>query len=70
MIINRRKLVDAKMERLRSGYSAFAESKEVVTLLEEEIIREQLPVIIEKTELGCWFIPEKERSFSRQVRHE
>lgn len=59
MIINRREMARAKLEKLKKGYSAFAETKELVDLIEKEIEKLEIPVYIDRTEHGCWFIPKK-----------
>ncbi len=59
MIMNRHALAKDKVEKLKLGYSTFAESKEVATLIEQEINALQLNVYIHKTSVGYWFIPRK-----------
>ena len=49
MIMNRHALAKDKVEKLKLGYSTFAESKEVATLIEQEINALQLNVYIHKT---------------------
>ena len=62
MIINRKELAKEKITKLKQGYSAFAESKEVAQIIEKEIEALQLDVDIDRTPFGCWFIPKKEDS--------
>jgi hypothetical protein len=59
MYINRRKLLNEKMARIKNGYSAYAESPEVVNALKKEIQALDLNVLEEVTDLGSWFIPVK-----------
>lgn len=60
MIINQRQMARAKVERLRSGFSAFSETAIVTELIEKYIKDENLNVVIDKTPIGCWFIPVKD----------
>ncbi|SFS70993.1 hypothetical protein [Marininema halotolerans] len=60
MIINRKELVRAKIEKLKLGYSAYAESKAVAQLIEKELDRLNLPVFIDRTAIGYWFIPKEQ----------
>lgn len=48
-----------KVDRLKNGYSAYAESQEVATLLKKEIQALNLHVYEDVTEVGSWFIPDK-----------
>lgn len=59
MIINRKALARDKVEKLKNGYSAFTDSQEVAELVEKEIAELNMAVHIDRTSLGCWFIPEK-----------
>ncbi|MFS0865256.1 hypothetical protein [Fredinandcohnia sp. 179-A 10B2 NHS] len=58
-IINRRKLLNEKLARIKNGYSAYAESIEIATLLKKEIQALNLNVHEEVTDIGSWFIPER-----------
>ncbi|MFT4415157.1 hypothetical protein ACLM5H_14945 [Fredinandcohnia humi] len=58
-IINRRKLLNEKMARIKNGYSAYAESMEIANLLKKEIQALNLNVHEEVTDIGSWFIPER-----------
>lgn len=62
MIISRSQLVNVKLEKLKNGYSAFAESKAIVRALEKKISEQNLAVHIDHTPYGCWFIPKKPTS--------
>ena len=64
MIITARELRNQKIERLRNGHNAYTESDEVIRLLQRDIARENLEIIVERTSSGCWFIPVKNNSKS------
>lgn len=59
MIISRKQMAKAKINKIKDGYSAFAETKEVIDYIKKELEKENIPVHIDETEQGCWFIPEK-----------
>ena len=59
MIINRKSLARKKLENLKQGYSAYAETEEVARLIEKELANLNIPVYIDRTPIGWWFIPEK-----------
>ncbi|MEH7387082.1 hypothetical protein V7147_16965 [Bacillus sp. JJ1521] len=62
MYINRRKLLNEKMAHIKNGYSAYAESPDVINAIKKEIEALNLNVLEEVTELGSWFIPVKVES--------
>lgn len=62
MIISPRYLARSKMENIHQGFSAFSENTEVTHLIERYIQEQNLNVLVEKTHLGCWFIPEEDSS--------
>lgn len=66
MIIPTKSLVNEKMERLKNGETAFAESDEVIRILERDIARENLNVVFDRTPAGCWITPEKEHAEIRE----
>nr|WP_270897212.1 hypothetical protein [Aliibacillus thermotolerans] len=57
MIMNRKELAFEKVEKIKTGYSAFAESDEVIQLIRKELDKQNIEVYEDKTELGSWFIP-------------
>jgi len=57
MIINRKKMASAKVNKIKNGYSAFAETKEVIEYIKKELKNQNIPVHIDETDQGCWFIP-------------
>lgn len=59
MIINRKILAQEKLENLKRGYSAYAETEEVARLIQRGLAHLNLNVYIDRTPLGWWFIPEK-----------
>lgn len=59
MIISRKRLAQAKVEKLQKGYSAYAETAEVARLIQKELEQMDLPVHIDRTSQGYWFIPER-----------
>jgi len=60
VIISRRQIARAKIKKIKNGYSAFAETKEVIDLVKKGLEEENIPVHIDQTEQGCWFIPVKD----------
>jgi len=56
-VIHQRRMRDKKIEELKCGYSAYAESSELIRLIKRRITEEQLSVQWEETNTGCWFIP-------------
>ncbi|WP_078545117.1 hypothetical protein [Litchfieldia alkalitelluris] len=58
-IIHRKKLVKEKVDRIKNGYSAYAESVELANMLKKEIQALNLNVYEDATEVGFWFIPNK-----------
>ncbi|MCS1351625.1 hypothetical protein [Mechercharimyces sp. CAU 1602] len=66
MIINHKSMCKAKLKRLLEGYSAYTESDQVTQLLIKELQQLEIPVFIDRTPHGNWFIPEeaKERTMN------
>jgi hypothetical protein len=60
MILNRKEIALRKVEKIKNGLSAFAESKEVSDLIRKELEKQSIIVHEDKTEVGSWFIPVKE----------
>ena len=58
MIIEPKVLVKQKIEQLKNGKNAYAESEEVLRLLKRDIARENLNVIFDETRDGCWIYPQ------------
>ncbi|MFD2046312.1 hypothetical protein ACFSTA_10970 [Ornithinibacillus salinisoli] len=64
LVLHERRICERKMNQLRNGYSAYAESREVIRLLKREILKNNLDVYYDETSTGCWFIPMKESKSS------
>lgn len=60
MIMNRREIARDKVRKIKNGFSAFAETKEVIELVKKELEKENIPVYIDETAKGSWFIPVKD----------
>ncbi|MBR7553796.1 hypothetical protein ACFFJI_00405 [Allobacillus sp. GCM10007491] len=58
-VIHTQRIANDKIALLMNGYSAFAESEEVIRLVNRRIHRHNLNILIERTNVGCWFIPEQ-----------
>ncbi len=58
-VIHTQRIANDKIALLMNGYSAFAESEEVIRLVNRRIHRNNLNIIVERTNVGCWFIPEQ-----------
>lgn len=56
-IIDHKQMAKDKVERIRNGISAFAESADLVQLIKKEIELQNLKVHEDVTEFGSWFIP-------------
>ncbi|MEQ6377793.1 hypothetical protein RZN22_05060 [Bacillaceae bacterium S4-13-58] len=65
LVLSGHRLVREKTERLMNGYSAFAETQDLIRLIEREITRHNLEVYRDVTENGCWFIPIE----SKEIQH-
>ncbi len=59
MIISPKTLAKEKFRTLEQGYSVFAETGDIQFWLEKEINKAEIPIHIEKTELGKWYTPQK-----------
>jgi hypothetical protein len=59
MIISRKALARAKLEKLKDGYSVYTETEEVANYIEKELANLGKKVHIDRTPIGCWFIPEE-----------
>ncbi|MBS2969994.1 hypothetical protein J9317_14580 [Metabacillus sp. KIGAM252] len=57
-LLTQKMFVKEKVERMKKGYSAYAESPEMASLLKKEISKLKLKVYEDITEMGSWFIPE------------
>jgi hypothetical protein len=57
MLISRKEMAMKKIEKIKAGYSAFAETKEVADYLKKELEKMNIQVHEDETEFGSWFIP-------------
>ncbi|MBA4601588.1 hypothetical protein [Thermoactinomyces mirandus] len=57
MIISPKKIAQAKVKKLKDGYSAFAETEKVAALIRKQLKKLDIYVIVDKTDHGYWFIP-------------
>lgn len=58
--MNPKELAKAKVKRIQDGYSAFAESNELVRLIKRELAKLNVDVQVDETNIGSWFIPKKQ----------
>lgn len=61
LVINHHRIRDDKIEQLKRGYTAYCESPELIRLMKRQIMKEQLNVLFEETNSGCWFIPDQKQ---------
>ncbi|KKI91726.1 hypothetical protein WQ54_12885 [Bacillus sp. SA1-12] len=59
-IINSKKFVQEKLEYIKNGFSAYVESPEIANLIKKEIQILKLDVYEDATDIGFWFIPNKD----------
>ncbi|MGD6816845.1 hypothetical protein [Metabacillus sp. 84] len=57
-ILSQKLFIKEKVERMKNGYSAYAESPEMASLLKKEISKLKIRVYEDVTDIGSWFIPE------------
>ncbi|MFC0522342.1 hypothetical protein ACFFGV_01900 [Pontibacillus salicampi] len=62
LYMNRRRLLEDKIERLLNGQTAYAESQELIRLLKRELDKRNITVLMDQTDSGCWFIPEHRKA--------
>jgi len=60
-IFNSKKVAQEKVENIKKGFSAYAESAELAGLIKKELKKLQLDVYEDVTEFGFWFIPIREK---------
>ncbi|MFC5712768.1 hypothetical protein ACFPU1_08240 [Thalassorhabdus alkalitolerans] len=61
MVMNRKELALQKVDKIKAGYSAFAESKEVTAMIRKELQKQGIDVYEDITDLGSWFIPSNKK---------
>lgn len=59
-VLDRRMMRDEKIKQLKEGRSVYAESPEFIRIIKRGIEKEGLQIKFEKTDGGCWFIPNDE----------
>lgn len=60
-IINSKKLALEKVEHIKKGFSAYVESPEIANLIKKELKILNLDVYEDATDIGFWFIPNKQK---------
>ncbi|MFS0751188.1 hypothetical protein [Oceanobacillus sp. 1P07AA] len=55
--IHLRRIRDKKMQLLRQGITAYAETEELIRLMENSIKKENISVQYDYDHAGCWFVP-------------
>lgn len=58
-VLNHKKMARENVERIKNGYSAYAESHQLASLIKKELLAQGLTFHEDSTEFGYWFIPEK-----------
>ncbi|MDQ0351247.1 hypothetical protein J2R98_001050 [Alkalibacillus filiformis] len=56
-VVCRRRMANEKVNTLRNGYSAYAETEELIRLMKRRINSNNLDIYEDQTDIGCWFIP-------------
>lgn len=64
LIMHQRRIRDEKIRQLKGGRTAYAESNELIRLIKRDITKENLHVLCDQTNFGCWFIPVQEEKSS------
>ncbi|WLR44173.1 hypothetical protein LC087_08900 [Bacillus carboniphilus] len=59
-VLSRNQMAKEKVERIRSGLSAYAESEELSQKIKRELELQNISVHEDITEFGYWFIPVQE----------
>ncbi|MDQ0161077.1 hypothetical protein [Bacillus alveayuensis] len=59
-VIDHKQMAKEKVNQIRKGRSAYAESANLVSLIKKELECENIKVYEDVTEFGCWFIPVRE----------
>lgn len=56
-IMDQKRMKDEKINQLKHGSTAYAESNELIRLIKRDIQKYELHVHCDETPSGCWFIP-------------
>ncbi|OAS88796.1 MULTISPECIES: hypothetical protein [Metabacillus] len=59
-IFNSKKIAQEKLEHIKNGFSAYVESAELAKLIKKEIQVLNLDVYEDATDIGVWFIPNRD----------
>ncbi len=59
-VLDRQKMRDEKLKQLKEGRTIYAESPEFIRMIKRGIERENLKVVCENSNGGCWFSPDEE----------
>ncbi|MET3682636.1 hypothetical protein ABID56_000717 [Alkalibacillus flavidus] len=54
----KQRIANEKINRLKDGYSAYAESEELIRLMKRRIQANNLTIYEDHTDIGSWFIPQ------------
>ncbi|MGY0693083.1 hypothetical protein ACW2QC_09885 [Virgibacillus sp. FSP13] len=57
LIMPQGQIKDEKINQLKAGRTAYAESNELIRLIKRDITKLGLHVHCDQTNTGCWFIP-------------
>lgn len=58
-IISRSKIAEEKIRSIQAGYTAFAETQEVIDKIKQELDSLQIDYLEEITDMGSWISPQK-----------
>ncbi|WP_163971625.1 hypothetical protein [Oceanobacillus halotolerans] len=65
LYMNRRRIRDEKINQLKKGRTAYAESNELIRLIKRSIDKdENLHVLFDYSDNGCWITPIEEKKSS------
>ncbi|GAA0456227.1 hypothetical protein [Alkalibacillus silvisoli] len=56
-VVCKTRVANEKVDRLLNGYSAYAETEELIRLVKRRIYSNNLDIYEDQTDIGCWFIP-------------
>lgn len=60
MLISRKAIAREKLELLKNGQTAYAETSEVSQYIEKELGNLDMNVVIDRTDRGNWYYPVEE----------
>ncbi|WP_188206413.1 hypothetical protein [Alkalibacillus aidingensis] len=56
-VVQKQRMANQKLDQLLNGYSAYAETDELIRLMRRRINSHNLDIHVDQTDIGCWFIP-------------